>query len=93
MRSENFDMTAFKNLPLWEDFVKGRGGEMLHKRLAFTRKLQEMHERTLARYASMKTLADEQAVHERWDEEQAKKPKRHKPQGPARPCPACCAAK
>ena len=38
-RSESFAMTAFKNIPAWEDFVKGRQSDMLRMRLAFTRKL------------------------------------------------------
>ena len=33
-RSENFDMTAFKNLPPWQDFVKGRESNMLRMRTA-----------------------------------------------------------
>ena len=88
-RSENFDMTAFKNLPPWSDFVKGRESEMLAKRLAFTEKLQQMHRATLAKHTEMKTAEDEQAAHERWDAEQAGKAKRQKPEGPLRPCPAC----
>ena len=38
-RSESFAMTAFKNLPPWEDFVKGRNSDMLRMRQAFTEKL------------------------------------------------------
>lgn len=38
-RSESFAMTAFKNIPAWEDFVKGRDSDMLRMRLAFTHKL------------------------------------------------------
>jgi hypothetical protein len=38
-RSESFAMTAFKNLPPWEDFVKGRDSDMLRMRLAFTQEL------------------------------------------------------
>ena len=47
-RSESFHMTAFKNLPAWSDFVKGRESDMLRMRLAFTEKLQLMHEATMA---------------------------------------------
>jgi hypothetical protein len=38
-RSESFAMTAFKVIPPWEDFVKGRESDMLRMRLAFTREL------------------------------------------------------
>lgn len=38
-RSESFAMTAFKNLPAWHDFCKGRDSDMLRMRLAFTEKL------------------------------------------------------
>ena len=31
-RSENSEMTAFKNLPMWQDFVKGRESNMLRVR-------------------------------------------------------------
>ena len=45
-RSESFAMTAFKNLPPWNDFVKGRDSDMLRMRSAFTAKLQARHEQT-----------------------------------------------
>ncbi len=77
-RSESFDMTAFKGLPPWEDFVKGRSSDMLQTRLAFTAKLEKMHRRTVAKYSSMKTEEDEDAAYEEWKEEQAQKPKRRK---------------
>ena len=38
-RSESFAMTAFKNIPAWQDFLKGRDSDMLRMRLAFTKKL------------------------------------------------------
>jgi len=77
-RSESFDMTAFKGLPPWEDFVKGRSSDMLQTRLAFTAKLEKMHRRTVAKYSSMKTEGDEDAAYEEWKEEQERKPKRRK---------------
>ena len=46
-RSESFAMTAFKNLPPWQDFLKGRGSDMLWMRLAFTEILHQKHVRTL----------------------------------------------
>lgn len=36
-RSESFKMTAFKNLPPWSDFEKGRDSDMLRMRNAFMR--------------------------------------------------------
>ena len=88
-RSENFDMTAFKNLPPWGDFLKGREDDMLQKRLAFTARLEKMHQRTLAKHTAMKTKDDEKAEHEKWDELQRNKPKRRKAQEPIKPCPIC----
>ena len=88
-RSENFAMTAFKNLPPWSDFVKGRDSDMLRMRTAFTEKLRHLHERTLARHTDMKTPGDEHAAQERWRDEQARRPKRSKPKGPLMQCPSC----
>ena len=36
-RSESLAMTAFKNMPPWHDFLKGRDSDMLRMRLAFTK--------------------------------------------------------
>lgn len=88
-RSESFDMTAFKNLPPWCDFLKGRESAMLRMRLAFTERLQGMHERTLRKYSDMNSRAEEEEAHERWNAEQAAKPKRQKQEGPRMPCPCC----
>ena len=38
-RSESFAMTAFKNIPPWQDFLKGRESDMLRMRLDFTAQL------------------------------------------------------
>jgi len=38
-RSQSFAMTAFKNIPPWHDFLKGRDSDMLRMRLAFTQML------------------------------------------------------
>ena len=35
-RSESFAMTAFKNIPPWQDFVNGHDSDMLRMRMAFT---------------------------------------------------------
>ena len=88
-RSESFDMTAFKNIPPWNDFVKGRDSDMLRMRLDFTKKLDLMHQRTLAKHTDMKSPEDEKLAHERWDAEQAASPKRQKQQGPPMLRPSC----
>ena len=46
-RSESFAMTAFKNLPPWSDFAKGRESPTLRMRQAFTDWLEEMHVETM----------------------------------------------
>jgi hypothetical protein len=88
-RSESFAMTAFKNLPPWDDFVKGRGSDMLRMRLAFQEILEQLHNRTLAKHTNMKTPAAEDAAYEHWKNEQAQRPKRRKCEGPIMPCPCC----
>ena len=45
-RSESFAVTAFKNLPPWGDFLKGRESDMLRQRLDFTQRLRSMHSMT-----------------------------------------------
>ena len=42
-------MTAFKNLPPWSDFVKGRESPTLHMRQAFTDWPEEMHLDTMTK--------------------------------------------
>lgn len=88
-RSESFAMTAFKNLPPWSDFQKGRDSDMLRMRNSFTDRLQALHTRTLAKHSEMKTPEDEARAHEAWTEEQAQNAKRQKRTGPLMPCPAC----
>ena len=52
-RSESFAMTAFKNLPPWADFEKGKQSDMLRQRLDFTRYLTDaLHRKTMARHSS-----------------------------------------
>ena len=83
-------MTAFKNLPAWQDFVRGRESDMLRMRLAFTtEKLDKMHTETLARHSSMKNHVDEMTAYEQWCLAQASSGKRRKKAGPLMPCPCC----
>jgi hypothetical protein len=88
-RSESFAMTAFKNLPPWDDFVRGRDSDMLRMRLEFIQKLDRLHELTVAKHSAMQNSAAEEAAHALWTEEQARMPKRHRLSGPRMPCPAC----
>ena len=82
-------MTAFKNIPPWHDFVKGRDSDMLRMRLAFTEKLTQMHRLTLASHSQLKTHEMEHEAHQRWLSEQEANVKRRKKVGPFMPCPAC----
>ena len=82
-------MTAFKNLPPWEDFLRGRDSDMLRMRLEFTKWLEKLHTKTLASHSALATPAMEQDAHEQW---QAQTAKRHKAEGPPMPCPCCDAA-
>ena len=59
-RSQSFHMTAFKNLPPWDDFVAGWDSDMLRMRLAFTRNLESMHERTMAKWGPAQPPASDQ---------------------------------
>ena len=63
-RSQNFAMTAFKNLPPWSDFLEGRKSDMLRMRWTFTEWLEGLHVETLARHSSLKTREDENEAHE-----------------------------
>ena len=90
-RSESFAMTAFKNIPPWNDFVKGRDSDMLRMRLQFTAQLKQLHIRTLAAFTDMKCEADEAAAHDKWTAEQAALPRRRGKEGPRLPCAACAA--
>ena len=85
-RSESFAMTAFKNLPPWGDFVKGRDSDMLRMRLDFTRALEQLHRRALAKHSALKTSELEQAAQEAFRAHQVK---RRKFEGPLMPCPCC----
>ena len=74
----------------WRITVPGEGGgHGIIGQRAFIRKLEALHEQTLAKHTGMKTASQEQAAHEQWDDQQALKPKRRKQQGPLRPCPSC----
>ena len=49
-RSESFAMTAFKNLPTFQEFKKGAQSPMLEKRQAFEARLEKLHRKTMRRH-------------------------------------------
>ena len=90
-RSESFAMTAFKNLPGWDDFQKGQDSDMLRMRKRFTEKLDQKHTETMRKYSKYKTAEDENEAYEIWRERRERDPKRRKvePEQQRMPCPAC----
>ena len=92
-RSESFAMTAFKNLPPWDDFQKGQRSDMLRMRKRFTEMLDRKHTETMRKYSQLKTAEDENEAYEIWRERRERDPKRHKvaPQEHRMSCPACAA--
>ena len=73
-RSESFAMTAFKTLPGFEEFCRGKDSDMLKARQAFIRKLELMHQRTLARHSAMQSGTDEQRAFAAWSKQASKSP-------------------
>ena len=92
-RSESFALTAFKNLPPWDDFQKGQHSDMLRMRKRFTEMLDRKHTETMRKYSQFQTAEDENEAYEMWRESREREPKRHKaePQQHRMPCPACAA--
>ena len=82
-------MTAFKNLPPWSDFVKGRDSDMLRMRNAYIEKLWEHHRVTLERHSAMATSAAEEAAHAEWVRAKAADTGVMPKEPPRLPCPAC----
>ena len=81
-RSESFAMTAFKNLPPWEDFTRGKESDMLYVRQEFEKELEVMHEKTWKKHAE----GNEQQQHAKW---QPKRRTCNVEAGPKFCCPAC----
>ena len=92
-RSESFAMTAFKNLPPWDDFKKGQDSDMLRMRKRFTAMLDRKHTKTMHKYSSFRTAEEEDDAYEKWRASRETEPKRRKiePQQHRMPCPACAA--
>ena len=88
-RSPSFALTAFKNLPGWNEFAKGRESSMLRQRLQFQKTLEELHVQTLAAHSKLKTPQDEAAAYELWKKEEASKPPRQEQAKTTMRCPAC----
>ena len=65
-RSESFAMTAFKNIPPLDDFLKGLQSGMLKSRKQFDARLEDMHRATLKAHSHMQTAADEKRAHDDW---------------------------
>ena len=92
-RSESFHMTAFKNIPPWHDFEKGRSSDMLRMRSEFVSGLQALHRRTLAKFSPLKTHEMEAQAHERWTAKQVETPQRPRQKPLLKPCPCCTASR
>jgi len=54
-RCESFHMTAFFNLPPWDDILRGSKSALLRMRQEFGERLEGMHCRTIARRSQMAT--------------------------------------
>ena len=65
-RSESFAMTAFKNIPPLDDFLKGLESKMLKTRKQFDRHLHNLHRVTLKDHSSMTTAEDEDRAYATW---------------------------
>ena len=73
-------MTAFKNLPPWNDFMKGKDEErysdsMLAMRKTFTAQLEQLHRQTLAKHSTLTTPEEEDQAWELWRQLLALQPK------------------
>ena len=88
-RSESFAMTAFKNLPPWSDFEKGRDSDMLRMRNDYIEKLWRYHRETLRRHSDMHTSGDEDAAHDEWVKARATNTSAVPREPPRLQCPAC----
>ena len=76
--SESSAMTAFKNLPPWEDFQKGQDLNMLRMRKSFTEMLDWKHTETTRNYSQAETAEKENDAYEMWRERRERESKRRK---------------
>ena len=91
-RSESFAMTAFKNLPPWDDFAKGQESNMLRMRLRFTEILDGVHARAMKRHSKLVTPELEAEAFKTWRaQRQPKEPDSRAPPQ-CHSCPGCSSA-
>ena len=94
-RSESFAMTAFKNLPPWDDFLKGKNSDMLRMRQRFTEMLDRKHTETMRKYSEFQSATqdslkiEEDEAYEKWKgRREEREPKRRRVE-PKHVCEAC----
>ena len=88
-RSTSFAMTAFKNLPPFGEFQKGRRSDLLRMRYAYEDKLRGKHAETMAKYSDMDNREAEDQAYELWLETQRRRPKRTRQEPHPMTCQAC----
>ena len=86
-RSESFAMTAFDNLPSFQEFQKGLDSEMLRIRLDFTRQLNTWHARGMTKVFGSAAL--EQKAFEEWTDSSRQKARARAPAQARCSCPGC----
>ena len=59
-------MTAFKNLPPWDDFQRGQDSDMLRMRQRFTGMLDRMRSKAMRKFSQLKTAEAETEAYETW---------------------------
>ena len=64
-------MTAFHNLPAWDDFAKGAASDMLRIRLEYTARLEELHEKSIKHVFRTGKLEEE--AFQQWKKHQQSK--------------------
>ncbi len=88
-RSESFAMTAFKSLPPWSDFMKGRESNMLRMRKSFVDDLWRKHRKTMKQHTGMATQKDEDRAFDVWKEQRSDNIEAPAKEAPRCPCPEC----
>ena len=88
-RSESFAMTAFKNLPPWSDFEKGKDSNMLRMRLNFVEDLWKKHRETMAKHTNMATQREEDRAFDTWKAKRATELAKVPEEAPRMHCPGC----
>ena len=89
-RSENFAMATSKNLPPWEDFVRGQDSDMLRMRKEFTHWLEKLHRKTMQKHSRFQTAEEEKMALKNF---QAQTTASKEKKRPLLACPCCDAWK